>query len=73
VTIDVSLLMTKTDVAAFLGVSRERVTQLAKRADFPASLGLVGKSLVWLRGDVEQWAKAWDRRGGRPPAKEKSS
>jgi predicted DNA-binding transcriptional regulator AlpA len=67
VTVDVSQLMTKADIAELLGVSRERVSQLAARGDFPTSLGQVGKSLVWSRGAVERWAEQWVRRSGRPP------
>jgi predicted DNA-binding transcriptional regulator AlpA len=64
---DVSELVTKADVARLLEVSRERVSQLAGRDDFPAALGRVGKSLVWSRADVERWAEGWARRSGRPP------
>lgn len=69
-TIDVSQLVTKADIARLLGVSRERVTQLAERSDFPKSMGRVGKSLVWSRSSIESWAKTWERRSGRPPNQE---
>ena len=65
-TVDLNELVTKADIAQMLDVSRERVTQLAQRDDFPASLGQVGKSLVWSRRDIERWSSSWDRRGGRP-------
>jgi predicted DNA-binding transcriptional regulator AlpA len=66
--VDVNDLVTKADIAGMLGVSRERVAQLAaEQENFPASVGMVGKSLVWHRADVERWQKTWARRPGRPP------
>lgn len=48
-------LLTGADVARRLGVSRERVRQLAERDDFPAPLGRVGNYIVWRAGDVDAW------------------
>lgn len=59
-------LVTAADVARMLGVSRERVRELAKRDDFPAPAGRVARSLVWRRPEIEAWIQEWDRRPGRP-------
>jgi predicted DNA-binding transcriptional regulator AlpA len=44
------------DVARFLGVSRQRADQLRHRQDFPTPIEVSGRRL-WLRSDVERWAK----------------
>lgn len=50
------------DVAEVLGISRQRVVQLAKRSDFPAPVAIVNKRIrVWDRAQVEQWARDTDR------------
>lgn len=50
-------LVTRAELARRLGVSGERVRQLAERPHFPAPLGRVGQALVWRWADIEQWAK----------------
>lgn len=54
-------LVSGADVARRLGVSRERVRQLAERDDFPEPLGKIGPAIVWRWADVEQWAAATGR------------
>lgn len=49
-------LATGGDIARRLGVSRERVRQLAQRDDFPEPLGRLGRGQVWRWADVEAWA-----------------
>lgn len=39
-----------------LGVSRQRVQQLVKRADFPAPYDTLAMGSVWRRRDFERWA-----------------
>jgi predicted DNA-binding transcriptional regulator AlpA len=46
-----------TDIAEFLGVSTQRVDQLALAAQFPAPSGRLGRSRYWKRSDVEAWAE----------------
>jgi predicted DNA-binding transcriptional regulator AlpA len=58
-------LVTAVDVAEMLGVSRQRVHQLAAREDFPDPLLHLGGP-IWVRPAVEAFAARWDRRGGRP-------
>lgn len=40
-----------------LGVSRQRVTQLATHKDFPAPLADLAMGKVWDARDIEKWAK----------------
>ena len=49
-------LITGAEVARRLGLSTERVRQLAGRADFPPPAGRVGKAVVWKTSDVEDYA-----------------
>lgn len=63
-------LVTGAEVGRRLGVSTQRVHQLAERDDFPAPLGRVGNSVVWRWADVEAWNANTDRPGGRPRAVE---
>lgn len=44
------------EIAALLGVSRQRVHQLAARKDFPKPLAVLHAGKVWRRRDVEAWA-----------------
>lgn len=52
---DLEDLVTGADVARRLGVSRERVRQLAERDDFPDPLGRLGNYVVWRSADIEAW------------------
>lgn len=53
-------LLTGADVARRLGLSRERVRQLAQRDDFPQPLGRVGNYIVWRAEEIEAWARLRD-------------
>lgn len=48
-------LMGNAEVAAFLGVSRQRVLQLAARDDFPRPVAVLKMGQVWRAEDVRQW------------------
>lgn len=63
---DIPDLVTAVDVAEMLGVSRQRVHQLAERSDFPDPLLHLGGP-IWVRAGVQAWAETWPRRSGRPP------
>jgi len=54
-------LLGASDIANVLGVSRQRVYQLAKRKDFPSPVGELARGAVWDRRTVE----AWQHRPGR--------
>lgn len=43
------------DIAARLGVTRERARQLSHRADFPAPTKTIGTLRAWRSADVEAW------------------
>jgi predicted DNA-binding transcriptional regulator AlpA len=49
------------DIAALLGVSRQRAGQITQRSDFPAPAKLVGERRLWRRRDVERWRDARSR------------
>lgn len=54
-------LMGVAEIAQLLGVSRQRVTQLAKAEGFPRPVASLAAGPVWESADVE----AWGRRVGR--------
>jgi predicted DNA-binding transcriptional regulator AlpA len=58
---ELETLVSGADIARRLGVSRERIRQLAERDDFPEPLGKIGPAIVWRWADVEQWAVATGR------------
>ena len=49
------------EIAAMLGISRQRVQQLARRGDFPEPYDVLLGGRVWLRSDVEAWARTHGR------------
>ena len=49
------------EVAKMLGVSRQRVSQLAKTSGFPGPLADLAAGPVWDARDVEEWAKRTGR------------
>lgn len=62
------------EVAARLGITAERVRQLAKVGDMPEPVGRLGRQLVWQWRDVESWARHEGRlpgaeHGGRQPVR----
>lgn len=54
-------LLGATDVARLLGMSRQRVYQLAERADFPRPVATLARGQMWERGQVEAWARKQGR------------
>jgi predicted DNA-binding transcriptional regulator AlpA len=48
-------LVSGAEIARRIGVSRERVRQLAEREEFPPALGRVGSAKIWRWSDVERW------------------
>lgn len=44
-----------------LDVSRQRVSQLATSAGFPAPVAILGVGRIWLREDVVAWAASTGR------------
>jgi prophage regulatory protein len=52
------------EIAAMLGVSRQRVQQLISRPDFPKPDAVLAMGKVWRTEDVQAWAKAHGRLSG---------
>ena len=50
-------LMGVAEIARLLGVSRQRVTQLAKSPGFPEPTVVLAAGPVWESADVESWAR----------------
>ncbi len=49
------------EIAEMLGVTRQRVHQLAKTPGFPAPLAELSAGAIWDRADVERWARKTGR------------
>ncbi len=54
------------EVAEILGVSRQRVHQLAKSAGFPAPLLSLRTGPLWHAVAIRKFAEGWERKPGRP-------
>lgn len=55
------------DAAEILGVSRQRVHQLAaSNTHFPAPIGRVATGPLWTVPAIEHFAEVWERKPGRP-------
>jgi len=50
------------EVAALLGVSTQRVDQLARTEGFPAPVAVLAAGRIWRRADIERWARRTGRR-----------
>jgi predicted DNA-binding transcriptional regulator AlpA len=50
-----------TEIAERLGVSAQRVDQLARRDDFPEPVAVLAAGRIWRLGDIEDWAKSTSR------------
>jgi len=59
-------LLSGAEVARRIGVSRQRVSQLAATSHFPTPLSNVGGYLVWRWGDIADWATLHSRRTTKP-------
>lgn len=46
------------EIADLLGVTRQRVQQLANEPGFPAPVATLTAGKFWTRQDVEKWARA---------------
>lgn len=66
-------LVSATDAARMLGVSRQRVHQLIDRPGFPQPVTRPSGGPLWTRMSIEAFARTLERRNGRPPVEVKSS
>lgn len=55
------------EIRDLLGVSRQRVYQLAARSDFPKPVAVLAQGKIWLIDDIEEWIVKHRLRPGRPP------
>jgi predicted DNA-binding transcriptional regulator AlpA len=55
-------LLSGSDIARRLGITRQRVHQLALRGRFPRPLVAFGTVTVWRWGDIADWASVQGRR-----------
>lgn len=60
-----------TEVAELIGVSRQRLSKLRERPDFPDPIGELAQGPIWDLEQVEAWSGSGLRRSasGRPPSK----
>jgi predicted DNA-binding transcriptional regulator AlpA len=56
------------EVTDFLGVTRQRFSQLVGREDFPQPIARLAATPVWLTSGVESYARRRRTAPGRPPA-----
>lgn len=63
-------LVSATEIAVMLGLSRQRVQQLASSGELPEPLGVleVSHTKIWLRADIEAWMEARRNKGGGRPS-----
>jgi predicted DNA-binding transcriptional regulator AlpA len=54
------------EIARLLGVSRQRVQQLASEPDFPQPDAVLAMGKVWRKADILEWARAAGRITGEP-------
>lgn len=64
--IDVDKLVGAAEIAELLDdISRQRVTQLTSRPDFPKPVAVLKMGKVWDIEDVQEWIDARNKRLGR--------
>lgn len=54
------------EIAALVGVSRQRIDELSRRADFPAPWAELLTGRVWRDTDIKAWAATRNTTRGRP-------
>lgn len=61
-----SVIVGASDVADILGVTRQRVHQLAQTAGFPAPIARIKMGPLWDGAAIVTFASRWQRKPGRP-------
>jgi len=56
------------EVAKMLDVSKQRASELARRANFPKPIARLASGPVWKKASIARHARTWDRRPGRKKA-----
>jgi len=49
------------EIAVMLGVTKQRVHQLAASASFPKPVAVLSAGTIWLREDIEEWMESHGR------------
>lgn len=62
--LDMHHLVGATEIAAMLGVTRQRVQQLAQEPDFPKPAVILKAGKVWHTEEIEEWIRARDEKRG---------
>jgi predicted DNA-binding transcriptional regulator AlpA len=60
------------EIAALLGLNRQRVSELSHRSDFPEPLDELLCGPVWLKSEILAYNKVRNKKPGRPPRKGKT-
>jgi hypothetical protein len=58
-----------TEIADFLGTSRQRASELARSQRFPSPLAELAAGPVWFKPTIAKFVAEWDRKPGRPRSK----
>jgi hypothetical protein len=53
------------EVAAELGVSRQRVSELSQQVGFPRPVASLAAGPVWLASSIKRFVESWSRKPGR--------
>lgn len=56
-----------TEAAEILGVSKQRVSELARTDHFPTPLAILAGGPVWSEPTIRSFVGRWQRKPGRPP------
>jgi hypothetical protein len=59
------------ELAALLDVAPQRASALKDRNGFPPPIATLKSGPIWVRANVEHFARTWDRKPGRPRNVEK--
>jgi len=54
------------EIAAELGVSKQRASELCRKSNFPPPVASLAAGPVWVASSVHSFVKDWPRQGGRP-------
>lgn len=57
-----------TEIAALLGVTRQRASEVQNRAGFPSPVARLKSGPVWTLASISRFVETWERRAGRPAA-----
>ncbi len=56
-----------TEAAGLMSISKQRLSQLSVRQDFPSPVAELKCGKIWLKEDILKFDSSRSRRNGRPP------